>query len=184
MHFASFDWLLLCFGKGRIRVPMVRARGGGTDNLPPAAGSRRHRRSAIDAERLWWETGNSSSGSGSGSSGSGGRTRRKCSWRLLLLFVFPVTFFVVFAFATLSSMHDEPSNTGISLTARAARHWAASVNSSHRRGSGARPRRRCRSRRHRRRCRRLSQARPQRFRLSSRTVRSALDRRAPRQPST
>ena len=54
----------------------------------------------------------------------------------------------------------------------------------HRRGSGARPRRRCRSRRHRRRCRRLSQARPQRFRLSSRTVRSALDRRAPRQPST
>ena len=110
---------------------MVRARGGGTDNLPPA-GSRRHRRSAIDAERLWWEIGNSSSGSGSGSSGSGGRRRRKCSW-LLLLFVFPVTFFVVFAFATLSSMHDEPSNAskdGISLTARAARHWAASVNSS------------------------------------------------------
>lgn len=98
--------------------------GGGTNNR--RAGG--HRRSAIDAERLWWETGNTSSGSGSG---SGGRRRRKCSW--LLLLAITVTFFVIIAFAKLSSMLGEPSTTskdGISLTVRAARHWAASVNSS------------------------------------------------------
>jgi len=85
--------------------------GGGTEYLPPAAFSRRHRRSAA--------------------AGSGGRRRRKCSW--LRLLAIPVTFFVIYVFATQLSMLGEPSTTskdGISLPARAARHWAASVNSS------------------------------------------------------